>query len=159
MDGLDAIPQLRASAPDAKIIILTQSDQEADVLKAISLGASGYLLKSATLEQLAESIRTVHSGGASLEGSVAKYILARMQSALAPGGGQQLLSDRECEVLSLIAEGKVKKEIAAQLGISYTTVDTHVSRIYLKLNATNAPAAVNKAHQLQILPTDSDTND
>ena len=156
MDGLDAIPQLRAAAPEVRIIILTQSNQEQDVLRAITLGAAGYLLKSTTLEELAEGIRTVHVGGASLEGSVAKLILQKMQSTLTHNGDHQLLSERELEVLTLIAEGKVKKEIAKQLDISYTTVDTHVGRIYLKLNVSNAPAAVDKAHRLNLLPHDGE---
>ena len=156
MDGLDAIPQLQAAAPEVRIIILTQSNQEQDVLRAITFGAAGYLLKSTTLEELAEGIRTVYVGGASLEGSVAKLILQKMQSTLTHDGDHQLLSERELEVLTLIAEGKVKKEIAKQLDISYTTVDTHVGRIYLKLNVSNAPAAVDKAHRLNLLPHDDE---
>ena len=152
MDGLDAIPALRACVPDTKIIVLTQSTKEADVLRAISLGASGYLLKSATLDQLTDGIRTVINGGASLDAGVAKFILKSLQTRLPSSELNSLLSDRELEVLALLAEGYVKKEIAKRLDIGYTTVDTHVSRIYLKLNVNNAPAAVNKAHLMKLFP-------
>lgn len=151
MDGLDAIPALFMCVPDTKIIVLTQSTQEADVLQAISLGASGYLLKSATLEQLTEGIRTVIQGGASLDAGIAKFILNSLQSRLPNGEVNSFLSEREMEVLTLLAEGYLKKEIAKRLDIGYTTVDTHVSRLYLKLNVKNAPSAVNQAHRLGIL--------
>lgn len=158
MDGLDAIMEFRQSAPNAKIVILTQSSQEEDVLRAISLGASGYLLKSTTLDELIESIRTVANGGASLDAGVAKFILNTLKS-IQTGGREDddssLLSDRELQVLSLLAEGLVKKEIAKKLSISYATVDTHVGRIYVKLDVSNAPSAVNRAHRMRLFPPDT----
>ncbi len=160
MSGLDSIPLLRQSLPNVKIMILSQSNQEPDVLKAISLGADGYLLKSATLDELTHGIRTVIAGGATLDPSVAKFILASLQAKL-PANPESLtvntknkedriLSDRELQILTLLADGFVKKEIANQLSIGYSTVDTHVSRIYSKLNVCNAPSAVNKAHRLNL---------
>ena len=132
MDGLDAIKEFRKNAPNAKIVILTQSSQEEDVLRAISFGAAGYLLKSTMLDELIDSIRTVANGGASLDAGVAKFILNTLKS-IQTGGKEdddsRLLSDRELQVLSLLAEGLVKKEIAKKLSISYATVDTHVGRI------------------------------
>ena len=153
MDGLDSIPILRSHAPDAKIIVLTQSNQEKDVLRAISLGASGYLLKSATVDELTAGIRTVANGGAALESGVAKLILDSLQTRLPSENDESLLSKREIEILNLLADGKVKKQIAKELGIGYSTVDTHVGRIYSKLNVNNAPSAINKAHQMRILPS------
>jgi len=152
MDGLDAISGFREHMPETKIIVLTQSDQEKDVLKAISNGAAGYLLKSATLEELTDGIRVVAGGGATLDSGIAKFILKTLQTSL-PGKQQGgLLSAREMEVLTLLAQGLVKKEIAGRLDIGYSTVDTHVSRIYDKLNVSNAPSAVNKAHRLNLFP-------
>jgi DNA-binding NarL/FixJ family response regulator len=152
MNGLDALPCFSAALPQTKIIILTQSDREADVLKAITLGASGYLLKSATLKQITEGIRTVHDGGASLDANIAKFILTTLKTRLPRGDTEPMLTDREMEVLTLLAEGLVKKEIAERLSISSTTVVTHVSHIYEKLNVTNAPSAVNKAYRMGIFP-------
>jgi len=152
IDGLEAIADFRERLPETKIIVLTQSDQEKDVLKAISRGASGYLLKSATLEELIDGIRVVVAGGATLDAGVAKFILTTLQTSLP--GKQEVgpLSAREMEVLTLLAQGLVKKEIAKKLEIGYSTVDTHVSRIYDKLNVSNAPSAVDKAHRLNLFP-------
>ncbi len=151
MDGLEAVPYFSKEVPDAKIIILTQSDREADVLKAILLGASGYLLKSSTVRQLAEGIRTVMEGGASLDTKVAKFVLKTLKTKLPRNEIEQLLTEREIEVITLLAEGLVKKEIADRLNIGISTVVTHVTHIYEKLNAPNAPSAIAKAFKLGIL--------
>jgi DNA-binding NarL/FixJ family response regulator len=152
MGGLDALPHFTNSAPQTKVIVLTQSDCEADVLRAITLGAAGYLLKSSTIIQIKEGIRTVIDGGASLDPRVAKFLLKTLQTRLPTAKAEGLLSDRELETLTLLGEGLVKKEIADRLGITYPTVDSHVQRIYEKLQVHNAPAAINIAHRLGIFP-------
>ena len=154
MHGLDALTQCRKTAPNTKVIILTQSDREQDVLRAIALGASGYLLKSATLDEIKDGIETVMSGGAPLDRGVAKFILDSLQTRLSVEEGQSLLSERELEIIQLLAEGLVKKEIASRLNIGYSTVDTHVAHIYEKLDVTNAPSAVDRAHRLGLFPPD-----
>jgi len=156
MNGLDAIPLFNSTVPTAKIIILTQSDKEADVLKAITRGASGYLLKSATLKQITEGIRNVNNGGASLDANVAQFILKTLKTKLPKAHTEQWLTEREMEVLTLLAEGYVKKEIADQLCISTTTVITHVAHIYEKLSVTNAPSAINKAYRMGIFTTEKE---
>jgi DNA-binding NarL/FixJ family response regulator len=148
MSGLDSIRYFREYAPDTKIIILTQSDQEADVLRAILLGASGYLLKSARVKEIVDGIRLVHNGGATLDSSVAKFLLQNLQSRLPKESLNLGLSERELEILKLLSEGLVKKQIAEKLEIGYSTVDTHVSHIYEKLHVNNAPSAVGKAYRL-----------
>ena len=153
MGGLDALPHFTSTAPDAKVIVLTQSDCEADVLRAIALGAAGYLLKSSTITQIKDGIRTVIDGGASLDPGVAKYLFKTLQARLPTATAEGLLSDRELEILVLLGEGLVKKEIADRLGITYPTVDSHVQHIYEKLQVHNAPAAINIAHRLGIFPT------
>lgn len=152
MSGLEALAKCRENFPDVKVIILTQSDREQDVLHAISLGASGYLLKSATLNEIASSIQTVMDGGAPLDKGVAKFILESLQNRLPSNEDHSPLSERELEIVELLAEGFVKKEIASQLCIRYSTVDTHVAHIYEKLHVSNAPSAVNQAHRLGLLP-------
>jgi len=146
MGGLEALPLLSQAAPSAKIIILTQSDKEEDVLCAITLGAAGYLLKSASLRQITDGIRMVMAGGASLDADVARFLLKTLQANLPRKTPEPLLSKREMEILTLLAEGLVQKEIALKLNISSTTVVTHINHIYGKLNVTNAPSAINKAH-------------
>ena len=148
MDGLSALAHFRECVPETKVMVLSQSNREQDVLRAISLGASGYLLKSATLNEITDGIRTVAKGGASLDKNVAIYLLNSLQSKDLQAEDDKLLTDREFEIIALLAEGLVKKEIATELGISYSTVDTHVAHIYQKLRVSNAPSAVNKAHQL-----------
>ncbi len=156
MDGLDSLPFFIAAAPATKVIVLTQSDQENDVFQAISSGASGYLLKSATLQQLTDGIRAVASGGSPLDAGVARYILRSLQPTNSKPPRESLLSARELEILTLLADGMVKKQIAKRLKIGYTTVDTHVGRIYEKLNVNNAPAAVDTAHRMHIFGPRSD---
>ena len=151
MAGLEAIPLFREIAPSLKIIVLSQSDDPEDIYRAIAGGVAGYLLKSATLDEIATGIRMVAAGGASLDKHVARFILDAMQPARP--SPPPLLTDREREILVLLAEGLVKKEIAIRLGIGYGTVDTHVSHIYAKLNVANAPAAVSVGYRRGILPT------
>lgn len=151
MSGLDAIPLFREAFPKTKIIVLTQSDREGDVLNAIALGASGYLLKSSDIEEIADGIRIVTTGGGLIDTDLAGCILDTLRHKL-PTSGEDPLTPRESEILALVADGQAKKEIADQLGISTHTVVAHVTNIYEKLSVKNAPAAVAKAFGLGILP-------
>jgi DNA-binding NarL/FixJ family response regulator len=155
MSGLEALPKFMKCSPGVKIIILTQSDRKQDVLTAISQGASGYLLKAATVQQIKEGIHTVMSGGASLDPGMARHILDAMTSIPPPADHSRVITERELEVLTLLGEGLVKKEIADRLGISVTTVVDHVRRIYEKLEVQNAPSAIHKAHRLGLFTSDS----
>jgi DNA-binding NarL/FixJ family response regulator len=148
MSGLEAMPWIAKYSPDTKIIILSQSDREADVLTAIQQGASGYLLKSSTMDEIKDGIRTVMEGGAPLEPSLARFILKTLQPQLRKPDTEGGLSKRELEVLTLIGKGLSQKEISAQLSISTYTVTDHLKHIYEKLNVPNAPAAIDKAHRL-----------
>jgi DNA-binding NarL/FixJ family response regulator len=152
MSGLESIPLIKQQAPDIKIIILTQSDKEVDVLRAIRLGASGYLLKSAALDSLIDGIELVHSGGATLDATLAKFILNSLSERLPEVTLGVMLSKRETDVLILIAEGQAQKQIASRLDISANTVKEYIRNIYDKLEVENAPAAVAKAYRSGILP-------
>lgn len=152
MGGLESLPLFRSSLADIKIIILTQSDGEADVLHAISQGANGYLLKTASVTQITEGIRTVMAGGATLDAGIARFIMNTLKARLPKDQVKNVLTNRELEILALLGEGLLKKEIAKQLHVSTTTVATHVAHIYRKLNVQNAPAAVTKAFRTGILP-------
>jgi len=154
MGGLDVLETLAKRAPEAKILVLTQSDHEEDVLNAIMLGASGYLLKSSTVQQLVEGIRNVMKGGASLDARIAKYVMDSLKARMPQEELDNMLSPREMEILKLMAKGKVKKQIGKELGIGVTTVVSHVSNIYDKLDASNAPSAIAKGYKLGILKLD-----
>jgi len=154
MTGLDALPLIQQESPKTKIIILTQSDKEADILRAIRLGASGYLLKTTSIEQLINGIQCVHQGGATLDQNLARFILDMLNKARPKQTEKTGLSKREMEILILIAEGKAHKQIAAQLELSIYTVTEYIHSIYKKLNVPNAPSAISKAYKSGILPTD-----
>ncbi len=154
MTGIEALPTFTRLAPLAKIIILTQSNEEADVLAAIEQGADGYLLKSSTVAQIKKSIRNVLKGDAPLDAGVAKYILEALQNKTLKNQLDRKLSPRELEVISLLSKGFVKKQIGDQLNITYGTVATHIRSIYDKLNVINAPSAISKAYESGILPVD-----
>lgn len=152
MSGLDALPYFKEYSPQSRIIILTQSDSESDLLRSITLGAWGYLRKSATVSEILQGIRTVMTGGASLDTNVARFILENLQQHLPKQNVEIELSHRELEILKLLGEGFVKKEIAHTLEIGYSTLDTHVGHIYEKLQVRNAPSAIGKAYRLGIFP-------
>ena len=151
MSGLETIPVLLEGFPGIKIIILSRSDQEADVINAISLGASGYLLKSAKIRKLTNAIRTVMQGGASFDVNVAQYILKTLQTKPQKAVANTPLTERELEILTLLAEGLAKKEISAELDISIHTVNNHIRNIYDKLDVQSGTAAVGKAFRSGIL--------
>ncbi|CAA6689998.1 MULTISPECIES: response regulator transcription factor [unclassified Lentimonas] len=150
MSGSEALPFFRQVSEHSEIIILTQSDREADVFHTLSLGASGYLLKSSTVPQIKHGIRQVVSGHGVLDAAIARYVINTLKARPASSATNGLLSDRELQTLELLADGLQKKEIAVKLNISYTTVNTHVKHVYEKLDVQNAPAAVRVAYQLGI---------
>ncbi|MGJ8723910.1 MAG: response regulator [Roseibacillus sp.] len=152
ISGLEALPELARLTPESKILILTQSENEADVLNAIRLGAAGYLLKSSSIQELRTGIESVARGGASVDPRMALFLLNTFREEQAHG--DSVLSDREREILSLISQGLARKEIAEQLNISHKTVANHIAHIFEKLNVPNSPAAINKAHQMGLLRND-----
>ena len=151
MSGLEAMSLFFSAAPGVRIVVLTQSNRETDVLKAISQGASGYLLKSSAMDKITDGIRAVIDGDASIDSGVAKFLVKKLQTVLSNDELNSALTNRELEVLVLVGEGMSKKEIAMHLGISSHTVRTHIVHIYEKLNVQNAPAAITKAYRLGIL--------
>ena len=147
LSGLEAIPLLTQIIPQTQIIVLTQSDREADVVAALSAGATGYLLKDASRQQIFNGIRTVANGGATIDPEVALYMVNALRKSSDTVSQVKPLSKREMEILTMMAEGMVQKEISDYLKISNNTVVTHVRRIYEKLHVQNAPAAVNEAYK------------
>ncbi|MDQ8179547.1 response regulator transcription factor [Pelagicoccus sp. SDUM812005] len=152
MTGIESISWFNKYSEKLKIIILTQSMVEEDILAAMSAGASGYLLKSSTVTQISEAIQSVLDGGASIDPKMAKFILKQIElnSSKKPAL-KKTLSDRELEILQLLAQGKVRKEISQELDITINTVAYHVDHIYEKLEVVNAPAAVAKGFRSGLL--------
>lgn len=140
MDGIQAVPRIIGCSPNSRVIILTSFGEEDKVLPAIRAGAQGYLLKDIPPDELVEAVRQAYLGKVQLHPEIAKKLMsavaakegARPATAIAPSEGG--LTDREQEVLRLIAEGMNNREIAAKLVISEKTVKTHVSNILSKLH-------------------------
>jgi DNA-binding NarL/FixJ family response regulator len=147
MDGIAALATFKRRAPGARSIILTVFDDADKIFRAVCAGASGYVLKSAGIDRIGESIRQVMEGGAPMTPEVARKVLdafAGIEPGRATGDAYQLTS-REREILRLLSDGLVKKEIAEVLDISVNTVSTHMQRVYEKLHVTTNTGAVAKA--------------
>ena len=140
MDGVTATSHIKAEHPETQILILTTYESDADILRAIETGATGYLLKDAPREELFEAIRVVAEGKSPLAPTVASRLVDRMR-----GTDEEALSTREIEVLELVAHGTSNKEIAKKLWVSETTVKSHMLHIFDKLGVTDRTAAVTEA--------------
>ena len=137
LDGVDVIKEIRARDKSARIIVLTTFDGDEDIYRAIRAGAKGYLLKDITREALLDSIRRVHMG----ETCVPLHLIAKLTDRVSG----ETLSERELEVLRLMAKGRSNKEIATALFISEGTVKSHGKSIFAKLNVTSRTEAVTEA--------------
>jgi DNA-binding NarL/FixJ family response regulator len=145
MNGIEGIPRLKALAPATHIIILTVFDDQEKVFNAICAGASGYLLKNTDEEAIVSAVREVMEGGSPINPRVARLVLKMFASRAAPARHEYGLSSREREVLELMVQGLIKKEIADRLQLSYHTVDNHLRSIYGKLQVHTRGSAVAKA--------------
>ncbi len=150
MNGLEGIGLIRARSPRTRIIVLTVFEEDEKIFRAICAGASGYLLKVSPVEQIANGIREVLAGGASMSSSIAGRVL-HMFSRFAPARKDYGLTDREREVLQFMVEGLIKKEIADRLDLSVHTVDSHLRSIYQKLEVNTRTGAVAKALRERLL--------
>jgi DNA-binding NarL/FixJ family response regulator len=147
MDGLEALPRLRATAPGCEVVVLTASGTEENLLSAIRGGAAGYLLKNEPPERIVAFLRGVAKGEAALSGSVARRLLERVREGGESEGGvpddiAAVLSARELEVLLLLDEHLGTDEIARRLYISEHTVRSHVKSLLRKLGASSRREAL-----------------
>ncbi|MFI7076867.1 response regulator [Micromonospora sp. NPDC049903] len=149
MDGVTAIGRLAASGSPAKVLVLTTYDTDADVLPAIEAGATGYLLKDAPREELVRAVRAAARGESVLSPSVAGRLMGRLRTPRTPA--EEPLSQRELEVLTLVARGSSNREAAARLFISEATVKTHLLHVYAKLGVNDRAAAVAAAYDRGLL--------
>lgn len=147
LDGIAALATFRERVPATRLLILTVFDDAEKIFRAVCAGAAGYVLKSAGIDRIGEAIRQVMEGGAPMTPAVARKVLdafPRIEPAPdAPDDYQ--LTEREQDILRLLADGLQKKEIAKTLDISAHTVSTHLRRVYGKLHVTTNTGAVAKA--------------
>jgi len=137
MSGVQAIEAIRSEAPNAKIVVLTTYDGDAQALRALRAGAAGYLLKSSLRKELIETIRTVHAGR--------KHVSTAMAERMAVHAVDERLSEREIAILRLVADGNQNKQIAWKLSISEETVKAHLKSIFGKLDVSDRTDAVTVA--------------
>ncbi|HTY73002.1 MAG TPA: response regulator transcription factor [Actinomycetes bacterium] len=151
VDGLEATKQLTAAGSRTRVLILTTYDQDEYVYQALRDGASGFMLKSAPPERLVDAVRTVAAGETLLAPSITRRLIAEHVQRPSPSdalsGRLSVLTDREREVLVLIARGLSNGEIAAQLFLSEATVKSHVNRILQKLSLRDRVQAVVLAYE------------
>ena len=156
LDGLQATRQILAADPSARVLVLTTFDLDEYVYEALRAGASGFVLKDDPPEQLLGAIRTVAAGDALLSPSVTKRVIDQFSRLPhhEPPEGLSDLTEREREVLALIAEGRSNAEIGESLFISETTVKTHVTHVLQKLGLRDRVQAVVLAHQAGLVEAD-----
>jgi DNA-binding NarL/FixJ family response regulator len=142
MDGVAATREIKSLQPGIQVLVLTTYDSDADILPAIEAGATGYLLKDTSREELYRSIRAAARGETVLAPSVARRLIGHMRLPV-----EEKLSSRELEVLGLVAGGLSNSDIASRLYISQATVKSHLIHIFGKLGVSDRTAAVTAALQ------------
>jgi len=145
--GIEATSQIKELSPHTKVVMLTNHDEEADLYDSIKAGASGYLLKEISIEEIANAIRAVHAGQSMISPSMASKLLTEFSAMVKktdekPVAAQPRLTEREMEVLRLVAKGRNNRDIAKELFISENTVKNHIRNILEKLQLHSRMQAV-----------------
>lgn len=150
MDGIEGIRQSKSIAPSIQVIMLTVFDDNEKIFQAICAGASGYLLKSASPDDIIRSLTDILNGGAPMNAQIARKVLDMFTDMAAPKSNYEI-TNAEKEILNLLVQGNPKKQIAHDLGVSFHTVDTHLRNIYTKLQVHSRSEAVAKALKERLL--------
>lgn len=144
MDGVECVRQLRSIVPKAQCLMLTVYEESEKIFNSLLAGASGYLLKRTSTQELLEAIRQVREGGAPMSSNIARKIVAHFHQAGEKKSDVEALSPREQQVLDLMAKGASSKEIASQLSLSIETIRMNVKHIYSKLHVHSRGEATAK---------------
>ena len=144
--GIDCVREAKVVKPEIQYLMLTIFENPAYIFQALCAGATGYLLKSTTTEELLEAILDIHKGGSPMNSAIARLVVSSFQQETQQRINDDLLTDREKGVLDGLAAGLQYKEIAAKAGISTETVRVHVRRIYSKLQVNGRMEAVRKVY-------------
>jgi DNA-binding NarL/FixJ family response regulator len=151
--GIEITRWVRTHHREVGVLILTAYDDDPYVMAVLQAGANGYVLKTASPQEIIQAVRDVHAGNSALDATILQKMLAQV-SASARTLPVEKLTDREMEVLTLVAKGYTNKAIGVQLGISDRTVQGHLAHIFAKLQASSRTEAVMRAVSLGWLPPD-----
>lgn len=147
MLGIEVIEKLRKEMPNTQFIMCTSFDDDEKIFNSLKAGAMGYLVKGESMDKILSSIRDVYNGGAPMSFSIARRVLKHFEKKLSEIKGFDELTEREKEILELLSQGLLYKEIADKKFISIDTVKKHVGNIYRKLHVNNKVEAINKFNQ------------
>jgi DNA-binding NarL/FixJ family response regulator len=150
MSGIDGMRKAKAIAPSVQAVVLTVYEDADTIVKAITAGAAGYLYKGTSLETIVDSLKSILHGGAPINPQIARKVIEMFSRFSSPTSDYRLTA-REKEVLNLLVEGLLKKEIADRLFVSYSTIDKHLRNIYAKLQVQTRSGAVAKALKERLL--------
>ena len=151
VNGLEGLALARQKYPGIKVIMQTAFDDDEKVFAALQAGAEGYILKSASVLQMMQSIDEVMKGGASMSPSIALKVMRYFNNIQSVSANNYKLTGKETEVLKLLAQGLSYKMVADQMGISYFTVNNHIKKVYEKLQVHSLGEAVALAHKNKLL--------
>jgi DNA-binding NarL/FixJ family response regulator len=154
LSGIECVRQLKPLLPETQFVMLTVYDDSTHVFDALSAGATGYLLKCTPREQLIAALREVHAGGSPMSSNIARKVVQSLYQPTPKLKPSDELSKRENEVLVLLAQGYLYKEIAETLGIGRETVNTYTRRIYEKLHVHSRSQAVARYAEMPFLKPD-----
>jgi len=144
MNGVECVRQLKQILPGTQVMMLTVYEDTENIFNALAAGANGYMLKRTATKELLEAIQEVHRGGSPMTMHIARKVVQSFQRSAAATQSTENLSEREQQVLDLLSQGLMYKEIADKLEISYETVHTYIRRIYEKLQVRTRTEAVAK---------------
>jgi DNA-binding NarL/FixJ family response regulator len=144
MNGVECVRQLKQLMPTLQVMMLTVYEDTENIFNALAAGATGYMLKRTSRDELLDAIREVHRGGSPMTTHIARKVVLSFQRAAPAASPTENLSPREQEVLDCLSQGFLYKEIAEKLNISYETVHTYIRRIYEKLQVRTRTEAVAK---------------
>lgn len=147
--GLEVAAQLRKAAPGVRFLFLTMHEDDASISRAIGIGADGYVLKTASTDELLRALRAIAEGGSYLSPAIARRVIDLAGGKR--GGGGPRLTERELEILRLLAEGSRPAEVAEKLFVSIKTVKNHLTSIYSKLGVETGAQAVAEAFRLGLV--------
>ena len=153
ISGIEGVRRIRSRSPETRVVMLTVHEESDKIFQAICAGASGYLLKPSSMDQIVQAVRDIRDGAAPINGYIARKMLD-LFSRLTPTPPPEQsygLTPREHEILQLLVDGLTMRQIASRLNVSYHTVDTHIRHLYDKLHVRSRTGAVTKAIQERLL--------